>query len=46
MYLQVKRFLKSIIDTLQTFAVAVLVACFVSSFGKRRSSESTRGKTN
>lgn len=34
MYLQVKRFLKSIIDKLQTFAVAVLVVCFVSTFGK------------
>lgn len=34
MRIQVKRFLRSGIDTLQTFAVAVLVACLVSSYGK------------
>lgn len=31
---QVRRFLRRGFDTLQTFAVAVLVVCFVSSFGK------------
>lgn len=31
---QVRRFLSRGFDTLQTFAVAVLVVCFVSSFGK------------
>lgn len=31
---QIRRFLRRGFDTLQTFAVAVLVVCFVSSFGK------------
>lgn len=34
MHTQVRRFLRRGFDTLQTFAVAVLVVCFVSSFGK------------
>lgn len=34
MLTQVRRFLRRGFDTLQTFAVAVLVVCFVSSSGK------------